>query len=115
MKNYAKRIADDALARKLRGMGAVLIQGPKWCGKTTTCEQIAKSVLYMGDPKRRKELLDMADLDISALLEGERPRLIDEWQVAPMFWDAVRHAVDHSEGAGQFILTGSVVPPKPVR
>ncbi len=112
MKNYAKRIADDALARKLRGMGAVLIQGPKWCGKTTTCEQIAKSVLYMGDPKRRKELLDMADLDISALLEGERPRLIDEWQVAPMFWDAVRHAVDHSEGAGQFILTGSVVPPK---
>ena len=112
MKTYSKRIADDALARKLKSMGAVLLQGPKWCGKTTTCEQIARSVLYMGDPKRRKELLDMVDLDISELLDGDRPRLIDEWQVAPVFWDAVRHAVDHAEGPGQFILTGSVVPPK---
>ena len=112
MKTYAKRIADGLLVRKLQGMGAVLVQGAKWCGKTTTCEQVAKSALYMGDPARRKERLEMASIDISSLLEGARPRLIDEWQVAPAFWDAVRHAVDHADGPGQFILTGSVVPPK---
>lgn len=112
MKTYAKRIADGLLARKLEGMGAVLVQGAKWCGKTTTCEQIARSALYMGDPVKRKERLEMASIDISVLLDGERPRLIDEWQVAPAFWDAVRHAVDHADGPGQFILTGSVVPPK---
>lgn len=112
MKKYEKRIADGLLARKLEGMGAVLVQGAKWCGKTTTCEQIARSALYMGDPVRRKERLEMASIDISALLDGARPRLIDEWQVAPAFWDAVRHAVDHADHPGQFILTGSVVPPR---
>ena len=112
MKKYAKRVADELLARKLEGMGAVLVQGAKWCGKTTTCEQVAASVLYMGDPKKRKENLDMASIDVTALLEGAKPRLVDEWQVAPVFWDAIRHLVDHADGAGQFILTGSVVPPK---
>ena len=112
MKRYAKRVADSLLARKLQGLGAVLVQGAKWCGKTTTCEQVAKSVLYMGDPKKRKENLEMASIDVTSLLEGAKPRLIDEWQVAPVFWDAIRHAVDHADGPGQFILTGSVVPPK---
>ena len=112
MKKYTSRVADGLLARKLEGMGAVLVQGAKWCGKTTTCEQVAGSVLYMGDPKKRKENLDMASIDVTALLEGAKPRLVDEWQVAPVFWDAIRHAVDHADAFGQFILTGSVVPPK---
>ncbi len=112
MKQYKERVADGLLTRKLEGMGAVLVQGAKWCGKTTTCEQVARSVLYMGDPKKRKENLDMASINVTALLEGAKPRLIDEWQVAPVFWDAIRHAVDHADASGQFILTGSVVPPK---
>ena len=111
MGNYQKRIIDDLLARKLRGMGAVLVQGAKWCGKTTTCEQFAKSVLYMADPDTKESNLKMADLDIKTLLDGEEPRLIDEWQIAPKFWDAVRYHVDHAEGFGHFILTGSAVPP----
>lgn len=111
MKNYKKRVVDDLLSRKLRGMGAVLVQGAKWCGKTTTCEAFAKSALYMADPDTKKANLEMADLNIKALLKGEAPRLIDEWQVAPKFWDAVRYHVDHTEGFGHFILTGSAVPP----
>ena len=111
MKNYKKRVVDDLLSRKLRGMGAVLVQGAKWCGKTTTCEAFAKSALYMADPDTKKANLEMVDLNIKALLKGEVPRLIDEWQVAPKFWDAVRYHVDHTEGFGHFILTGSAVPP----
>lgn len=111
MKNYKKRVVDALLARKLHGMGAVLVQGAKWCGKTTTCEVFAKSALYMADPDTKKANLEMADLNIKALLKGETPRLIDEWQVAPKFWDAVRYHVDHTEGFGHFILTGSAVPP----
>ena len=111
MKDYFKRICDGVLAEELAGMGAALVQGPKWCGKTTTCEQLAKSFLYMNDPKRRSQYLQMAESDITELMAGDRPRLIDEWQDAPQFWDAVRYYVDHEDGCGQFILTGSAVPP----
>ena len=108
---YKKRIIDDVLRRKLAGSGAVLVEGPKWCGKTTTCEQQAKSVLYMADPVRRDRYLTQAAVDITELMKGEQPRLIDEWQDAPKFWDAIRYDVDHSVGFGHYILTGSAVPP----
>ena len=108
---YRPRIADDLLRLKLSAMGAVLVEGAKWCGKTTTCEQQARSALYMGAPEHRKEYLQLAELDIGKLLSGEQPRLIDEWQDAPQFWDAIRFTVDHSGAEGQFILTGSAVPP----
>jgi predicted AAA+ superfamily ATPase len=112
MKNYLPRISDAIISEELAGMGAVLVQGAKWCGKTTSCEQLAKSVLYMADPKKRALYLQMAENDITELLNGEKPRLIDEWQDAPQFWDAVRFHVDHADDCGQFILTGSAVPPK---
>lgn len=108
---YKARIADEMLRKKLRRIGAVLVQGPKWCGKTTTSEQLANSVLYMADPSKQKVYLNMAELNASMLLEGETPRLIDEWQLAPKIWDAVRFEVDHRNEDGQFILTGSAVPP----
>lgn len=111
MKAYRPRIADGILARKLKGKGAVLIQGPKWCGKTTTAEQIAESILYMSKPEDVRANLIAADIEPSKLLEGETPRLIDEWQIAPKLWDAVRFEVDHRNSLGQFILTGSAVPP----
>ena len=88
-----------------------MVEGPKWCGKTTTCERLSKSVLYMGDPVAKEKNLLIASVNINELLDGDEPRLIDEWQIAPKFWDAVRFRVDHSEGFGHFILTGSVVPP----
>lgn len=110
---YKKRIIDKRLARKLRGCGAILMEGPKWCGKTTSCEQQAKSVLYMSDPEHAKQYMRLADINIKRLLEGETPRLIDEWQVAPKFWDAIRYDVDHREGVGFYMLTGSSVPPQP--
>lgn len=108
--NYRTRIADKLLTAKLRGMGAVLIEGPKWCGKTTTAEQHSKSVIYLDNPKYRDSYIDAASVDPSILLEGEVPRLIDEWQIIPSLWDAVRFTVDHRDGDGQFILTGSAVP-----
>ena len=108
---YRPRIADGLLKLKLSAMGAVLVEGAKWCGKTTTCEQQAKSVLYMADPNKRPEYLKLAELEIERLLEGEQPRLIDEWQDVPQFWDAIRFKVDHEGGEGQFVLTGSAVPP----
>ena len=108
---YKKRILDAVLARKLSGAGAVLVEGPKWCGKTTTCEQHAKSALYMADPVRRDRYRVQAETDITELMKGEQPRLIDEWQDAPRFWDAIRYDVDHSAGWGHYILTGSAVPP----
>lgn len=92
-------------------MGAVLVEGAKWCGKTTTCEQQARSVLYMANPVKRKEYLQLAEINIEQLLAGEKPRLIDEWQDAPQFWDAIRFKVDREGFEGQFILTGSAVPP----
>ena len=110
MENYRKRIADDILQKKLRSKGAVLIEGPKWCGKTTTAEQAAKSILYMDEPSSIKQNLARADLDPESLLEGDVPRLIDEWQLAPKLWDAVRFSVDHKRKFGLYILTGSAVP-----
>lgn len=107
---YRARIADQLLERKLRGKGAVLIRGAKWCGKTTTAEQVAKSVIYMDDPKLKSTYLRLAEIGIGQLLEGDTPHLIDEWQLAPQLWDAIRYEVDHREALGQFILTGSAVP-----
>lgn len=109
-KSYRPRIVDSVLKRKLDGIGAVLLEGPKLCGKTTTAEQIAKSVLYMAKPNEMRENIQMANLKPEYLLEGDTPRLIDEWQLAPKLWDAVRFEVDHRNQAGQFILTGSAVP-----
>lgn len=110
MKSYKKRIADMILMKKLKSAGAVLIEGPKWCGKTTTAEQIAASVLYMDEPEKKEQNLQMAEIKPSVLLDGDKPRLIDEWQIAPTLWDSIRFYVDHGEDEGQFILTGSSVP-----
>lgn len=110
MKEYKKRIADELIQKKLKGKGAVLVEGPKWCGKTTTSEQLSKSVLYMSKPDSLKQNMMLADINPSLLLVGEVPRLIDEWQITPKLWDAVRYEVDHRNEEGQFILTGSAVP-----
>lgn len=111
MKEYKKRIADRILKNKLEGKGAILIEGPKWCGKTTTAEQLASSVLYMDDPQRKDQNIMMSEINPGRLLQGSAPRLIDEWQLAPKLWDAIRFEVDHRKELGQFILTGSAVPP----
>ena len=110
MKEYKTRLADSILQKKLASSGAVLIEGAKWCGKTTTASQIAKSILLMQDPAQKKQNIEMADMDPSFLLNGETPRLIDEWQLAPKLWDAVRFEVDKRDEFGQFVLTGSAVP-----
>ena len=110
MKEYKKRSADKILENKLKGKGAVWVEGVKWCGKTTTAEQIAKSILYMARPEDKDQNITLADINPSLLLAGEVPRLIDEWQLAPKLWDAVRFEVDHRGEEGQFILTGSSVP-----
>ncbi len=112
MDAYKPRIADQMLAARLRRKGAVLIEGPKWCGKTTTAEQQAASILYMADPMRKQQNLQAAKINVGQLLSGDTPRLIDEWQIAPSLWDSVRFEVDHRKGYGHFILTGSSVPPK---
>jgi len=112
MKKYRKRIADEILKRKLEGKGAVLIEGPKWCGKTTTAEQIAASILYMDDSMSKQQNIEMSEINPKRLLNGKTPRLIDEWQLAPKLWDAIRFEVDHRDELGQFILTGSSVPIK---
>lgn len=110
MKEYKKRIIDEVISRKLEAKGAILIEGPKWCGKTTSAEQIAKSISYMADPKKREQNIELANVNPQLLLEGDVPRLIDEWQIAPKLWDAVRYEVDHRDEEGQFILTGSSTP-----
>lgn len=110
MDNYKLRIADEILADKLDAMGCVLIEGPKYCGKTTLACQHAGSVLYMADPDTRSQNLIIAQTNISRLLKGATPRLIDEWQLAPQLWDAVRNTIDQRNMDGQFILTGSAVP-----
>lgn len=107
---YKKRIADALLADKLDAMGAVLIEGPKACGKTTTAEQQANSILYMDDPDNMRQNLQLAETNIKRLLQGDTPRLIDEWQIAPQIWDAVRFETDHRKEDGLFMLTGSAVP-----
>lgn len=110
MSEYKKRIADEILRKRLGAIGAVLIEGPKWCGKTTTAMQQANSILFMQDSSNAAMINQMADIDPKLLLEGDTPRLLDEWQVAPELWDAVRFEVDMRNAPGQFILTGSAVP-----
>ena len=107
---YKGRIADRLLAHKLEGKGAILLEGAKWCGKTTTAEQLAKSVLYMSETGKVEQNRQLAKINPSLLLAGEHPRLIDEWQVAPTLWDSIRFEADHSAELGLFILTGSSVP-----
>lgn len=106
-KEYLPRMLDKLLEERLEAVGAVLIAGPKWCGKTTTAEQQAKSILKLQDPDKTKAYLATAEVKPSLLLNGENPRLIDEWQMAPVLWDAVRNAVDERNEEGLFILTGS--------
>ena len=110
MRNYKNRIFDMILRDALEAKGAVLIEGAKWCGKTTTAEQTAKSVIYMNDPKHREQYLMTAQTNPQRLLAGANPRLIDEWQRAPELWDTIRFDVDHSDLDGKYILTGSAVP-----
>ena len=107
---YLSRVCDSELQEALATMGAVLIEGAKWCGKTSTADHAAKSTLLMQDPDDAHSYQQVADIKPSLLLKGETPRLIDEWQVAPILWDAVRHEVDKRGKTGQFILTGSAVP-----
>lgn len=110
MKKYRKRVSDQLLMDKLEAKGAVLIEGAKWCGKTTSAAQLAKSILYMQDPLHKEQNIKMAELDPSLLLTGETPRLIDEWQLAPRLWEAIRFEVDKRDEFKQFILTGSTLP-----
>ena len=107
---YFPRLCDKLLKRQLESSGAVLVEGPKWCGKTSTSREAAKSILYMQDPDRGPGYIRLADTMPSQLLQGEKPRVIDEWQEAPVLWDAVRFDVDKTNLRGQYILTGSAVP-----
>lgn len=111
MDDYKPRIVDEILIKKLESKGAVLIEGPKWCGKTTTALRQAKSVLRMDNPLEKEQNLRLSKLNPQRLLIGDNPRLIDEWQIAPTLWDTVRYEVDQRGKMGQFILTGSAVPP----
>ena len=109
-KEYRKRVSDQLLKEQLEAAGGVLIQGAKWCGKTTTALQQARSVIYMNDPMKSANYMHLAETNISLLLEGDTPLLIDEWQLAPQLWDAARYTIDQRGATGQFILTGSAVP-----
>lgn len=111
MLDYLPRVSDELLKLKIESKGAVLIEGAKWCGKTTSALQFAKSVLFMQQPENKAQNILMADISPKTLLAGENPRLIDEWQLAPKLWDAVRFEVDQRRALGQFILTGSATPP----
>ena len=112
MAKYKQRIADRILKRKVLGKGAVLIEGPKWCGKTTTAKQLAKSVLDLGDSAVLKQSEQLIELSPKTLLEGKTPKLIDEWQALPPIWDSIRSEVDRRGEPSQFILTGSSVLPE---
>lgn len=113
MREYFPRVYDALLERRVSAKGAVLVEGAKWCGKTTTCERLSESVVYMQDPRTKSQNMRLAEIAPLELLSGATPRLIDEWQLAPQLWDAVRFEVDHRDEFGQFILTGSAVPPDP--
>lgn len=110
MEKYRKRIADSIINEKLQSKGAVVIEGPKWCGKTTTAMQVANSILRVDEPSKRDANILLSKIDPQKLLNGDAPRLIDEWQIAPNLWDAIRSEVDSRSKEGQFILTGSSVP-----
>ena len=107
MNKYKPRVVDTLLQDKLEAKGAVLIEGPKWCGKTTTAIQKAASILHMDNPTTKEQNLGLAKLNPLRLLKGKTPRLIDEWQLAPTLWDTVRYEVDQRGEMGQFILTFS--------
>lgn len=107
---YINRIVDKEIKKELSIMGAILIKGPKWCGKTTSAKQVAKSVLEMQNPDLQENYIEIANTKPSVLLEGEKPRLIDEWQLAPKLWNAVRYSVDNVGKPNQYILTGSATP-----
>lgn len=107
---YLNRVVDDEIKEKLSIVGAVQIKGPKWCGKTTSAKQMAKSILEMQNPDLQDNYIELANTKPSLLLEGEKPRLIDEWQIAPKLWNAVRYSVDNSGLTNQYILTGSATP-----
>lgn len=108
---YRNRVADQLLQDQLEAAGVVLVQGAKWCGKTTTAVHAAKSVLYMDDPRQLQNNLRLAETNPSTLLEGPAPRVIDEWQLAPQLWDAARFEVSRRGALGMLIFTGSAVPP----
>ena len=110
MAEYKARIVDALLERKLKGKGAVLVEGAKWCGKTTTAMRKANSVLKLGDTGVLRSSRQLAEMNPTLLLKGDTPRLIDEWQTIPALWDSVRSEVDERSELGQFILTGSAVP-----
>lgn len=107
---YLPRVIDHVLLHKLRGKGAIVIEGPKWCGKTTTCEQIAKSIIYINSPEKINYYRQLVKLSPHEILKGEKPLLLDEWQNIPTIWDSIRYDVDHTKAMGQFLLTGSSVP-----
>jgi predicted AAA+ superfamily ATPase len=107
---YKQRIADLLLASKLRSAGAVLVQGPKWCGKSTTASQIAESSLMLGTPKVLHETRNLLSIEPSLVMNGATPRLFDEWQTIPELWDTIRSEIDNRQEMGQFVLTGSAVP-----
>ena len=112
MDGYRHRIMDSLLEKKLQAKGAVLIEGPKWCGKTTTAEEIAASKILLARTDVKNNFKSLLEIDTDAALSGDTPMLIDEWQTVPKLWDAVRYTVDHRRKMGQFILTGSAVPNK---
>ncbi len=108
--DYRPRIIDRELTERLKSIGAIVVEGAKWCGKSTTAQHHSKSAVFMDDPRRKAQYEIFAQENPELILEGETPRLIDEWQLAPTLWDAVRFMVDHRKGMGQFILTGSAKP-----
>ncbi len=108
--NYRPRVLDVELERRLKSVGAIVLEGAKWCGKSTTAEHHSQSQVFMDNPQRRAQYRLFAEESPDLILNGDTPRLIDEWQLAPQLWDAVRYTVDHRAGMGQFILTGSAKP-----
>ena len=110
MENYRKRIVDEILDLKLSSSAAVLVEGPKWCGKTTTCLQVAKSCVFMDEPTKRTQNMELAAIAPEKILSGGYPRLIDEWQIAPQLWDAIRYKADRESIIGGYMITGSAVP-----
>lgn len=110
MEKYIPRIVDDILKNKLEYMGAVVIEGPKWCGKSTTAKQFSKSVIELQDPDKKIQYDNISNTKPSLFLVGDKPRLFDEWQMYPVIWDSIRMDVDHTSLKGQYILTGSAKP-----
>jgi predicted AAA+ superfamily ATPase len=108
--NYRPRIVDAELINRLQSIGAIVIEGAKWCGKSTTAEHHSKSCIYLDNPTNKERYRFFAEQSPELILDGETPRLIDEWQLAPTLWDSIRYTIDHRQGMGQFILTGSAKP-----